>query len=127
MTTEKYKFLSKGKVKVYLDLFTPKTSLKRLFLKPGITRFKDAEDRIKYNHKKYLEGDEPDSYLNHFNFKCQWSTECNSEKEAKDLEKELLDYFGTTAKMGFWTSGASEVRNYDHQKYVIKLKELYER
>ena len=44
-----------------------------------------------------------------------------------DLEKELLDYFGTAAKMGFWTSGASEVRNYDHQKYVIKLKELYER
>ena len=54
MTTEKYKFLSKGKVKVYLDLFTPKTSLKRLFLKPGITRFKDAEDRIKYDLKNIL-------------------------------------------------------------------------
>jgi hypothetical protein len=127
MIVEKYKVLSNNKVKVYLDLFTPKTSLKRLFLKPGITRFVNAEDRINYNHKKYLEGDEPDSYLNHFNVKCQWSTVCDSEKEAKDLEQELLDYFGTTAKMNFWTSGASEVRHYDHQKYLTKLKELYKK
>ena len=118
--TKYYKTLPNGKWKVYIQLFTDKETKKRLYLKPGITQFQDGDARMFFNNLK-----EEDSFLNHFDTKVMWSKVLPNELEAKKVESHLLNYFGDQVDIGFKTGGYTEVRKYDHQKWIIKSQELY--
>ena len=117
-----YKKMPNGQWKVYLQLLMKKGTKQRLYLKPGITEFWDGDARIFFNNLK-----EENSFLKNFNVKCMWSEIFPSKKAAKELEKHLLEYFGEQADMGFKTGGYTEVRPYNHEKYIKKLDELYKR
>ena len=115
-----YNKMPNGQWKAYIQLFTDKETKKRLYLKPGITEFYDGDARMFFNDLK-----EEDSFLNHFDTKVMWSKIFRNKEEAQKTELLLLDYFGEQADMGFKTGGYTEVRKYDHQKWIIKSKELY--
>ena len=115
-----YNKMPNGQWKTYIQLFTDKETKKRLYLKPGITEFYDGDARMFFNDLK-----EEDSFLNHFDTKVMWSKIYSSKKEAQKIETQLLEYFGEQIDMGFKTGGYTEVRKYDHQKWIIKSKELY--
>lgn len=112
--------------KIYLDRFTDRDTKQFIALKPGYTKFKDAEDRMKYNHEAYLKGIEKDSFLNHHDVKCIWSIRVDSLWKRKYLESFMLNWFGEQKKLGYWTSGAGEVREYNQtkvNKWLSKDKE----
>ena len=115
-----YNKMPNGQWKVYIQLFIDKETKKRLYLKPGITQFWDGDARMFFNNLK-----EEDSFLNHFDTKVMWSKVLPNELEAKKVESHLLNYFGDQVDMGFKTGGYTEVRKYDHQKWIIKSQELY--
>ena len=115
-----YKKLPNGKWKTYIQLFMDKKTEQRLYLKPGITEFYDGDARMFFNNLK-----EEESFLQHFKTKVMWSKVFNTKAEAKKVEDQLLNYFGEQADMGFKTGGYTEVRKYDHQKWMIKKDELY--
>ena len=68
---------------------------------------------------------EEDSFLNHFDTRVMWSKIFSNKIEAENKESELLEYFGDKVDMGFKTGGFSEVRKYDHDKWLKKSQELY--
>ena len=115
-----YNKLPNGKWKTYIQLFMDKKTEQRLYLKPGITEFYDGDARMFFNNLK-----EEESFLQHFKTKVMWSKVFNTKAEAKKVEDQLLNYFGEQADMGFKTGGYTEVRKYDHQKWMIKKDELY--
>tara|TARA_R110000803_G_scaffold42575_1_gene91136 strand:- start:27 stop:398 length:372 start_codon:yes stop_codon:yes gene_type:complete len=115
-----YKKLPNGKWKTYIQLFMDKKTEQRLYLKPGITEFYDGDARMFFNNLK-----EEESFLQHFKTKVMWSKVFNTKAEAKKVEDQLLNYFGEQADIGFKTGGYTEVRKYDHQKWMIKKDELY--
>jgi hypothetical protein len=115
-----YTKLPNGQWKVYLQLFTKKDTKQRLYLKPGITEFKDGDARMYFNNLL-----EEESFQQHFDTSVKWSNVYPSKSEAKKVEDELLKYFGNQADMGFKTGGYTEVRHYNHEKYISKLQELY--
>jgi|TARA_B100001758_G_C18288092_1_gene545425 hypothetical protein len=115
-----YNKLPDGKWKVYIQLFTKKDSKQRLYLKPGITEFWDGDARMYFNNLT-----EEDSFIKHFDTKVMWSKIFPSKAEAEKVEKELLEYFGDKVDMGFKTGGYSEVREYNHEKWIAKANELY--
>lgn len=102
--------------KVYLDRFTDPKTGKFVALKPGYTKFKDAEDRIKFNHEAFEKGIEKDSFLNHHKVKCIWSICVDSEAKRNKLEGFMLAWFGDKKDLGYWTSGSGEVREYNQTK-----------
>lgn len=118
--TKYYKKLPGDKWKVYIQLLSNKETNQRLYLKPGITKFQDGDARMFFNDLK-----EDVSFLQHFKSKVMWSKVFPNEHKAKKFEKELLEYFGEEVDMGFKTGGYTEVRKYDHQKWVTKSTELY--
>ena len=105
--------------KVYLMRFKDKETGQFKAIKPGHTKFKDAEDRMNWNHKCFLDGEEPDSFKNHYHVKCIWSLRVKSIKARKALEGLMLAFFGDKLDLGFYTSGYSEVRSYN-QKLIDK-------
>ena len=115
-----FKKMPNNQWKVYIQLFTDKESGKRLYLKPGITEFWDGDARMFFNDLK-----EEESFQSHFNTKVMWSQIYPSKKEAQEVESQLLEYFGEQANMGFKTGGYTEVREYNHKKWITKSKELY--
>ena len=115
-----YNKLPNGKWKTYIQLFMDKKTEQRLYFKPGITEFYDGDARMFFNNLK-----EEESFLQHFKTKVMWSKVFNTKAEAKKVEDQLLNYFGEQADMGFKTGGYTEVRKYDHQKWMIKKDELY--
>jgi hypothetical protein len=115
-----FKKLPNGQWKVYIQLFMKKGTKQRLYLKPGITEFYDGDARMYFNDLK-----EEDSFLKHFDTKVMWSKIFSNKIEAEKIESELLEYFGKKADMGFKTGGYSEVREYNHQKWLNKSQELY--
>ena len=115
-----YKKLPNDQWKAYIQLFMKKGTKQRLYLKPGITEFIDGDARMFFNDLK-----EDVSFLQHFDTKVMWSKIFSSKTEAKKFEEGLLEYFGDEADMGFKTTGYSEVRNYDHEKWLTKSNELY--
>jgi|TARA_B110000211_G_scaffold142787_1_gene162916 lipoate-protein ligase A len=117
-----YKKLSNGKWKVYIQLFMKKDTKQRLYLKPGITEFLDGDARMFFNNLK-----EDDSFAKHFDTKVMWSEIFPNKVEAEKFEEGLLEYFGEQVDMGFKTGGYSEVREYNHDKWIVKSKELYDR
>ena len=120
MKNKYYTRLPKGQWKVYLQLFTKKGTKQRLFLKPGITEYKDADARMYFNNIL-----EEETFQQHFDTIVKWSKKYPNKEEAKKVEDELLEYFGDEVDMGFKTGGYTEVRRYDHEKYISKLQELY--
>lgn len=112
--------LNDNKWKVYLQVFFKKGTKKRLYLKPGVTAFKDADARMYYNHKY-----EPDSFRNHFDPQVFWSKVCSSKGEAEKIEKIMLDFLGEPAKLDFTTSGHTEVRDYNHESWMELKDKLY--
>ena len=110
-----------GYRKVYLFRFEDKKTGQFVALKPGHTDYMDAEDRARVNHEKFLEGKEPDSFMNHYKVKCIWSLRVDSHDKADMLEDFMLAWFGEQKKLDFKTSGYTEVRNYN-QKKVNKWK-----
>ena len=117
-----YKKMPNGQWKVYLQLLMKKGTKQRLYLKPGITEFWDGDARIFFNNLK-----EENSFLKNFDVRCMWSEIFPSKKAAEEFEQHLLEYFGEQVDMGFKTGGYTEVRPYDHEKYIKKLDELYKR
>ena len=116
--------------KVYLMRFADKETGQFVALKPGHTKFTDAEDRMRWNHKEFLEGGEPDSFINHFDVDCIWSLTVESEWEKKYLEGFMLRFFGEQKKLNFRTSGYKEVRNYNQglvDRWLSKKKEQYKK
>lgn len=112
--------------KVYLDRFEDKETRQFVGLKPGHTKFKDAEDRIKFNHESFKKGFEKDSFLNNHNVKCIWSIVVDSTLKRDYLESFMLTWFGDRKDLGYWTSGSGEVREYDQtkvNKWLSKDKE----
>tara|TARA_B110000971_G_C19564455_1_gene300196 strand:+ start:131 stop:493 length:363 start_codon:yes stop_codon:yes gene_type:complete len=118
--TKYYNKLPNGQWKAYIQLFMKKGTKQRLYLKPGITEFEDGDARMFFNNLK-----EDVSFLQHFDTKVIWSDKFPSKAEAEKVEKELLEYFGKQANMGFKTGGYTEVREYNHQKWIAKSQELY--
>ena len=102
--------------KVYLNRFQDRKTKQFIALKPGWTKFKDADDRAKFNHELFLKGEEPDSFLNHYNVKCIWSLTVKSVWERDYLESFMLNWFGDKKDLGFYTSGSTEVREYDQTR-----------
>ncbi len=117
-----YKKLPNGKCKVYIQLLMKKDTKQRLYLKPGITEFIDGDARMFFNNLL-----EDDSFVKHFDTKVMWSEIFPNKVEAKKFEEGLLEYFGEQVDMGFKTRGYSEVREYNHDKWIVKSKELYDR
>ena len=115
-----YKKLPNDQWKAYIQLFMKKGTKQRLYLKPGITEFIDGDARMFFNDLK-----EDVSFLQYFDTKVMWSKIFPNKVEAKKFEEGLLEYFGEQADMGFKTRGYSEVRNYDHEKWLTKSNELY--
>ena len=115
-----YKKLPDGQWKTYLFCLRKKGTEQRLYLKPGITEFKDIEARMFFNNLN-----EEESFIQHFDPKPMWSGKFPNKAEAEKVEKELLEYFGDKVNIGFKTGGYTEVRKYDHQKWMIKREELY--
>ena len=112
--------------KIYLDRFEDRETKQFIALKPGHTKYKDAEDRMKFNHEMFLKGDEPDSFINHYDVKCIWSLVVKSTWERDYLESFMLEWFGEKKDLGFYTSGSTEVRKYDQvkvNKWLSKPKE----
>jgi hypothetical protein len=105
--------LPNGEWKTYLQVFYKKGTKYRLYIKPGITEYYDANVRLYYNQKL-----EKDSFLNHFDSEVLWSKRYSSKEVALEAENILLEYFGKKVNLGFWTSGASEVRKYDHNLWL---------
>ena len=102
--------------KIYLDRLEDKQTGQFVALKPGYTKFKNAEDRINFNHECFLKGEEKDSFKNHHKVKCIWSIVVDSEPKRILLEKLMLDWFGDKKDLGYWTSGSGEVREYNQSK-----------
>jgi len=113
------KKLPNGQWKVYLQLFMKKGTKERLYLKPGITQFQDANARLYYNDKR-----EKESFRKHFDTRVLWSAIFPSKGEAERFEKKLLRSLGAPVDLGFKTSGASEVRKYDHEKWTFLCTEV---
>ena len=103
--------------KVYLMRFKDRQSGQFKALKPGWTRFMNADDRITFNHECFIAGKEPDSFLNHYDVDCIWSLPVHSTRERDKLEKLMLEFFGDKLELGINTSGKNEVRSYN-QKLV---------
>ena len=118
--TKYYNKLPNGQWKVYIQLFTKKGTNKRLYLKPGITEFWDGDARMFFNNLK-----EEESFQQHFDTKVMWSKVFPSKSKAEEFEDSLLTYFGDQVDMGFKTGGYTEVREYNHQKWITKSQELY--
>jgi len=115
-----YSKMPNGQWKTYIQLLLRKDTKQRLYLKPGITEFYDGDARMYFNDLE-----EEESFLKHFDTKVMWSKIFPSEGEAKKCEKELLKYFGEKVDMGFKTPGYTEVRKYDHAKWIAKSQQLY--
>ena len=109
--------------KVYLMRFKDKESGKFTAIKPGHTKFKDAEDRIRFNHKCFLQGKEPDSFMNHYDVDCIWSLPVRSKKARERVENLMLEFFGDKLDLGINTSGKSEVRSYNQKLINMWLTE----
>ena len=120
MKNKFYTKLPNGQWKVYIQLFTKKGTQKRLYLKPGITEFKDGDARMFFNNLK-----EEESFQQHFDTRVMWSKVYPNKFEAEKVEEELLKYFGKQADIGFKTGGYTEVRYYNHKKWISKSQELY--
>lgn len=112
--------LPNGQWKVYIQLFMKKGTKQRLYIKPGITEFWDGDARMYFNNLK-----EEESFIKYFDTKVMWSKVFPDKTSAKNFEESLLKYFGNEVDMGFKTSGHSEVRKYNHQKWITKSQELY--
>lgn len=115
-----FKKLPNNQWKVYIQLFMKKGTKQRLYLKPGITKFWDGDARMYFNDLI-----EEESFIKHFDTKIMWSKIFPSKAEAESFEKSLLNYFGNPVNIGFKTVGYSEVREYNHQKWIRKSQELY--
>ena len=115
-----YSKMPNGQWKTYIQLFLRKGTKQRLYLKPGITEFWDGDARMYFNNLK-----EEESFLKHFDTKVMWSKIFPSEEEARKCEDELLKYFGEEVDMGFKTGEYTEVRKYDHNKWIAKSQQLY--
>lgn len=115
------KKLPNGQWKVYMLLFMEKGTRERLYLKPGITQFQDANNRLYYNDKL-----EEESFLKHFDTRVLGSRIFPNKEDAEWFEKELLNYLGPSVDIGFKTSGSSEVREYHHERWIeLKDKIFY--
>jgi len=117
-----YKKLPNGQWKTYLYCFLKKGTKQRLYLKAGITEFKDIEARMFFNNLN-----EEESFIQHFDDKPMWSEKFPSKAEAEKVEEKLLKYFGDKVDMGFKTGGYSEVREYNHEKWMAINDELYKK
>jgi hypothetical protein len=115
-----YKKLPNGQWKAYLQLFMRKGTKHRKYFKPGITEFQDGDARMYFNNLL-----EEQSFHQHFDTKVIWSKVYESKGGAKKAEDWLLNYFGNEVDMGFKTGGYTEVREYNHDKWILKSKELY--
>ena len=115
-----YSKMPNGQWKTYIQLLLRKGTKQRLYLKPGITEFWDGDARMYFNNLK-----EEESFLKHFDTKVMWTKKFPSKGEAKKCEEELLKYFGEEVDMGFRTPGYTEVRKYDHAKWIAKSQQLY--
>ena len=117
-----YNKLPDGKWKAYLQLFMRKGTKYRMFLKPGITEFKDGDARMYFNNLL-----EEESFRKHFDTKVIWSKEYDSKEAAKKVEDWLLNYFGNEVDMGFKTPGYTEVREYNHDLWIKIKDRLYKK
>ena len=115
-----YSKMPNGQWKTYIQLFLRKGTKQRLYLKPGITEFWNADARMHFNNLK-----EEESFLKHLDTKVMWSKIFPSREEAVECERELLEYFGEEVDIGFKTRGYTEVRKYDHTKWIAKSQQLY--
>ena len=117
-----YKKLLNGQWKVYLFVFFKKGTKQRLYLKPGITEFQDANARMFFNNLN-----EDVSFLQHLDSEVLWSKTFPNKVEAEKFETYLLEYFGEQADMGFKTGGYTEVRDYNHEKWMGIVDQLYKK
>ena len=109
-----FRKLKDGKWKVYIQRFADQVTEQFLYVKPGITQYKDANARIHFNSEL-----EEVSFTDHFIPKCIWSVEVPSKSIAEEIEKELLKHFGnpiSEEELGFKTSGWTELRRYNQTK-----------
>ena len=117
-----YNKLPDGKWKAYLQLLMRKSTKYRMYLKPGITEFKDGDARMYFNNLL-----EEESFRKHFDTKVIWSKEYDSKEAAKKVEDWLLNYFGNEVDMGFKTPGYTEVRVYNHDLWIKIKDRLYKK
>jgi hypothetical protein len=109
-----YSKYNNGNWKVYLQRFANKQTGQFLFIKPGITEFKDANARLYFNDLL-----EEISFKDYFKTKCIKTLICPSKEIAENLEKILLKHFGnqlSEKELGFKTPGWTEVRRYNQNK-----------
>jgi hypothetical protein len=109
-----YKKLPNGQWKVYIQRFADKQTGKFLYVKPGISRFWDADARMYFNNLF-----EEISFKDKFNTKCIVSKIFPSRETAELMEEKLLKHFGkeiSIVELGFKTPGYTEVRKYNQLK-----------
>ena len=111
--------------KVYLAKLKRTTAIPRVVYKVGITRSRDAMERLMYRGS-----DEPYPISNYFtDIKIMHSVYCQTEQEALALEKYIMDTIkGKDSRFHNWyepdqISGITEMRvwNYEEVQKVFKL------